>query len=116
MSIVADRVKETSTSTGTTDFTLAGTSTGYQTINAAVGLNVFFTYAIRHQSADEWECGEGYLSGTSTLVRNKVTASSNADALVNFSAGTKDVLIAITADQFKGKGTAYAIAMGWAFP
>lgn len=113
MSIVADRVKESATTTGTGDFTLGGAASGYQTINAALGTNVFFTYAIRHQSADEWECGEGYLSGSTTLVRHRVTESSNADALVNFSAGTKDVIITVIADQFKGKGTAYALALGY---
>ncbi len=113
MGHVADRAKETSTTTGTSDITVAGAPTGYQTLNDAVGLNTMFTYAIVHQSANEWEVGEGYLSGATTLVRNRVTQSTNADALVNFSAGTKDVFITISADQFKGKGTAYALALGY---
>lgn len=116
MAIVADRAKETSTTTGTGNLTLSGAASGFQDLNTAVGLNVLFTYAIVHQSADEWEVGEGYLSGTSTLVRNRVTESNNANALVNLSAGTKDVFITLSADQFKGKGTAYAIALGYAMP
>lgn len=116
MSIVSDRTKETSTTTGTGNVTLGGTSTGFQTINAGIGQNILFPYTIAHQTLDEWEVGEGYLSAANVLVRNKVTESSNADALVNFSAGTKDVFVTISADQFGGKGLRYAIALGYAMP
>lgn len=88
----ADRVKDTSTTTGTGNFTLSGTApTGYVSFNTAFGTNVTFDYAIVMDDESEWEVGYGYLSGTTTLVRQTVTASSNANAAVNFSAGTKNV-------------------------
>ena len=93
---IADRVRESTTTTGTGDITLAGAATQYQSFNTAFGTNVFFPYVIAGQSGTEWECGTGYLSGATTLVR-AVSTSSNGNALVNFSAGTKDVWCDITA-------------------
>jgi hypothetical protein len=90
MPAYADRVKDTTTTTGTGNVTLSGTApTGFQTFNAAFGTNKKFEYTIELNS--EWETGEGYLSASTTLVRATVIASSNAGALVNFSAGTKNV-------------------------
>ena len=86
-----DRVKETSTTTGTGNVTLAGAATGFETFNTAFGVGPFFNYAIQLQSGSEWEVGIGHLSGSTTLVRDQVEQSSNSDALVSFSAGTKDV-------------------------
>jgi len=85
----SDRVKETTTTTGTGNITTAGAATGFETFNTAFGTDVRFFYAI--VGASEWEVGQGYLSASTTLVRETVLQSSNADALVNFSSGTKDV-------------------------
>lgn len=93
--IFHDRVKETSTTTGTGDFTLAGAVSAFETFNANYGTQVWFPYAIVGQTGTEWEVGVGYLSASSTLARSKVTASSNSNAAVNFSAGTKDVFVPI---------------------
>jgi len=97
MAAYADRVKDTTTTTGTGSITLAGSApTGFQTFAAALGTaaaNV--PYAI--VGGSEWEVGFGTLSGSTTLARTKVTASSNGGAAVNFSAGTKDVFITIPA-------------------
>lgn len=87
----ADRVSETSTTTGSGDVTLAGAATGFQSFNAAYGLTKTFGYCIELVSGSEWEVGIGYLSGTTTLVRDRVLSSSNAGAAVTFSAGTKNV-------------------------
>jgi hypothetical protein len=54
-------------------------------------LNVF-DYFISNRAAAEWERGTGHMSGSTTLVRDTVNASSNSNALVNFSAGIKDVV------------------------
>ena len=91
--VLKDRVKETSTTTSTGTFTLAGASTGFQSF-AAVGNGNTTYYAIVSQTLTEWEVGIGTytLSGT-TLSRDTVLASSNAGSLVNFSAGTKDVFV-----------------------
>ena len=93
---IKDRVRESTTTISTGDITLNGAATQYQSFNTAFGTNVFFPYVIAGQSGTEWECGIGYLSGATTLVRS-VSSSSNSGALVNFSAGTKDVWCDLTA-------------------
>jgi hypothetical protein len=95
----ADRVKETSTTTGTGNITLAGAVSQFQAFSPRYATNQPFYYAIVGQTGTEWEVGEGYLSGATTLVRETVLQSSNSDALVNFSAGTKDVFVTIPADR-----------------
>lgn len=90
--IYADRVRDTTTTTGTGAVTLSGTApTGFQTFLAAVGNGNTVYYTIAHLSAAEWETGLGTLSGGTTLTRTQVLASSNAGAAVNFSAGAKEV-------------------------
>jgi hypothetical protein len=113
MGVFADRVKESTTTTGTGSITLNGTSTGYRTFNAAVGVGIRTYYTIAHQSADEWEVGEGYLSSSTVFVRDVVFSSTNAGALVNFSAGTKDIFVAVPAKEIKDNAlnAAYRMAM-----
>lgn len=110
----ADRVKETTTTTGTGNITLAGAVSQYVSFNTAFGTNKYFFYTIAGQTGSEWEVGEGYLSGSTTLVRGDIYASSNAGALVNFSAGTKDVFCTIPATQVMNKSTALAYCKGLA--
>jgi hypothetical protein len=98
----ADRVKETSTSTGTGNITLAGAVTGFITFNSAFGFDippnaVRFRYVIEGGTTSEWEVGVGYLSAAATLVREEVLESSNSDALVSFSSGTQTVFNALSA-------------------
>jgi acetyltransferase-like isoleucine patch superfamily enzyme len=89
--VLADRVKETTTSTGTTAVTLLGAATGFQSFSAIGNANVTY-YTIAGQTGTEWEVGIGtYTSATPSLSRDTVLASSNAGSLVSFSAGTKDV-------------------------
>lgn len=88
---IADRVRETSTSTGSGNLTLAGAVGNHQTFNSAFGTGVKFYYVIINRDASEWETGIGHLSASTTLVRDKVLTSTNANAAVSFSAGTKDV-------------------------
>lgn len=96
MSYFADRVKDTTTTTGTGDLTLSGTApTGYRDFNTAFGVGPIFYYAVA--LSGEWEVGIGYLSASTTMVRYRVTASSNSNNAVNFSAGTKDVFCTIPA-------------------
>ena len=87
--VLADRVKETTTSTGTTAVTLLGAATGFQSFSAIGNANTTY-YTI--QGTTEWEVGIGtYTSSGTSLSRDTVLASSNSGSLVNFSAGTKDV-------------------------
>lgn len=89
--LIKDRVKETSTTVGTGTFTLLGAAAGYLGFTTVgTGNNCFYT--IVHQTLGQWEIGLGtYTSASATLTRLKIYASSNANALVDFSAGTKDV-------------------------
>lgn len=96
--VVADRVKETTTTTGTGTVTLLGASTGFQSF-AAVGNGNTTYYTIAAQSGTEWEVGIGtYTSSGTTLARTTVFSSSNSGSLVNFSAGTKDVFVTYPAE------------------
>lgn len=91
--VLADRVRETSTTTGTGTITLAGAVGGYQSFSVIGNANTTY-YCIANQSASEWEVGIGtYTSAGTTLARTTVLASSNAGSAVNFSAGTKDVFV-----------------------
>ena len=107
-----DRVKETTTTTGTGDITLAGAATGYQAFSSQFATNDVMYYCIA--GGTEWEVGEGYLSGSTTLVRASVKASSNSGSAVNFSAGTKDVFCTVPAYEVSTKGQVRAIASGFA--
>jgi hypothetical protein len=98
MQLFKDRVRETSTSSGTGNFTLAGAVEGFQSFNTAYGLATDLYYVIEHE--DDWEIGIGQLSAPTTLVRNTVLASSNAGSPVNFSAGTKHVFSSVPAAHF----------------
>lgn len=88
--VVKDRVRETSTTTGTGTFTLAGAVTGFQTFSSAIGDTNTTYYTITNGA--EWEVGLGTV-GAGTLDRTTVLASSNAGAAVTFTAGTKDVFV-----------------------
>jgi hypothetical protein len=91
--VLADRVKETTTTTGTGPVTLAGASTGFQSF-AIIGNTNTTYYTIAGQTGSEWEVGIGtYTSSGTSLARTTVLASSTGGAAINFSAGTKDVFV-----------------------
>ena len=81
--ILKDRVQETSTTTGTGTLTLAGAVTQFQTFSSAVGNGNTTYYTIYNAGGSDWEVGIGTV-GAGTLARTTVLASSNANALVNF--------------------------------
>ena len=88
--LVADRVRETSTSTGTGTFSLAGAVIGYQAFSSAIGNGNTTYYTISNPGVNEWEVGIGTV-GSGTLARTTVLASSTGTSLVSFTAGSKDV-------------------------
>ena len=91
--VLADRVKETTTTTGTGTVTLLGASTGYQSFAAVGNANTTY-YTIAGQSGSEWEVGIGtYTASGTTLSRDTILASSNSGSVVTLSAGTKDVFV-----------------------
>lgn len=89
--ISADRVKETTETTGTGAITLAGASAGYRSFASVMSAADTCHYCI--VGNNEWEVGLGTYD--TTLARTTVIASSNAGSAVNFSAGTKDVFITL---------------------
>lgn len=103
MTAILNRVAESSTSTGTGNFVLGGAyvnkfGPNVRTFaNALNGLTLNFYYDIHHDTLSEFEHGIGFLS-SGQLVRSLVIRSSNGDAAVNFSAGTKTVMSAVAPD------------------
>lgn len=104
-----DSVVETSTTTGTGAFTLAGALTGYQRFDdvCAVTDKAYYLIEAIDGNGDrtgEWETGLGTYSATDTLTRTITHDSSNAGAAVNFAAGTKRVSLTLTGNQMKFRG------------
>jgi len=97
--VLNDRVKETSTTTGTGDFTLAGAVTDFESFNSGVGTGNTTYYAIVNPGQNEWEVGLGTLSASTTLQRTTIISSSNSDAAVTFTGGTKDVFCTLPASK-----------------
>ena len=96
--VVNDRVKETTTTTGTGTVTLGGAVSGFDTFLAGIGNSNTTYYCI--QLAAEFEVGLGTLAGdSSTLARTTVISSSNSDSAVNFSAGAKNVFCTLPASK-----------------
>ncbi len=93
MSLVglADRVNETSTTTGTGTITLGGAETGYRTFIDTIGDGAPCSYVIAMGSS--WETGVGLVHTPNYLSRQTVLSSSNSNSLVDFGAGTKNVFI-----------------------
>ena len=98
--VINDRVKETTTTTGTGTVSLAGAVTGFETFAAGVGNSNTTYYCIAHQDQAEFEVGLGTLDGDSSdLARTTIISSSNSDSAVDFSAGTKDVFCTVPASK-----------------
>ena len=113
--VLADRVRETSTTTGTGTITLAGAVYGYQSFSAVGNANQTY-YTIFDQTSGAWEVGIGtYTSSGTTLSRTTVLSSSNGGALVNFGAGTKDVFVDYPAGRSVYRDTANTYTVQQAF-
>ena len=85
-----DRVKESSSTTGTGTFTLGGAVTGFETFAAGIGGSNTTYYCIFESGTSRFEVGFGTLNGgASTLARTNVISSSNSDGLVNFAGATE---------------------------
>jgi hypothetical protein len=98
--ITADRVRDTSTSTSTGNFTVSGTApTGFRTLSAVLSVGDTFYYAIQGQGSSEWEVGLGTYSSANVFARTTVLSSSNSGSAVTFSAGTKDVFLTLAASK-----------------
>lgn len=98
--IIADRVKETTTTAGTGTVTLDGASAGFQSF-AIIGNSNTTYYCIAAQTGTEWEVGIGtYTSSGTTLARTTVFSNSSGTqpSALSFSAGPKDVFVTYPAE------------------
>lgn len=107
MLIIADRIKETSTTTGAGALALAGAMTGFRRFSAVCSPGDTLYYAAQAVDGNgvptgEWEVGLGTYSGVNTLTRTTPQASSNGGAAVDFAVGTKQVWLDLTASQLSG--------------
>lgn len=109
--VVADRVQETSTTSGTGALTLAGAVNGFQSFSSAIGNGNTTYYAI--SDGTNWEIGLGtYTSSGNTLSRDTVLSSSNGNALVSFSSATKNVWVDYPAGKSVYSDGSNAIQLG----
>jgi hypothetical protein len=105
--VIKDRILETSTTTGTGNFTLAGAVLGFRTFASVCSTNDVFHYMIEAVDSSgvpsgDWETGLGIYSATNTLTRTVVIDSSNSGSAVSFGVGTKYVSISVTGGFLKG--------------
>jgi len=99
--VINDRVKETSTTTGTGTLNLAGASSGFVTFVAGIGNSNTTYYAIHEQGTNNWEVGIGTVTDATpdTLARTTVLNNSlGSTAKINFS-GTLDVFCTMPASK-----------------
>lgn len=114
MPYIADRVKDTTTTSGTGTVTLANSApTGYRTFGSVFTSAARVGYVI-DDGAGAWEVGKGVFdpAGPNTLTRDTVRASSNSNALVSFSGATKDVWIDASAELVDNANVGQIIAVG----
>ena len=111
--ITADRVKDTSTTTGTGNITVSGSAPfGYRTFSTVLSVADTFYYAIQGQSTAEWEIGVGTYASTNQFARTTVLASSASNSAVSFSSGTKNVFITLAATRTLQLGPSDTLTAG----
>jgi hypothetical protein len=105
--VVKDRVKSSTTTTGTGTITLGAAAIGFQAFSVIGDGNTTY-YTIVDTVNGTWEVGIGtYTSSGTTLSRDTVLESSNSGSLVNFAAGSKDVFVAYPAERAVIGGMGY---------
>jgi len=92
--VLADRVRETTNTTGTSSFALAGSVAGFRTFSSVMADSDTTYYAAVTTSGSAWEVGIGtYTTSTNTLTRSTILSSSNSGSIVSFGTGAKYVFI-----------------------
>ena len=98
--VINDRVRETTSTTGTGTVTLGGAVDGFQTFAAGIGNDNTTYYAISLNSQNEWEVGRGTLNADSSeLARTEILQSSNSDNAVDFAAGAKEIFCTLPSEK-----------------
>ena len=88
--VLSDRIKETTTTTGTGTYTLGGATTGFETFTANLS-NGDTTYYCCTDGTD-FEVGLGtFTSSGTTLARTTIISSSNSNNAVSWSSGSRDI-------------------------
>lgn len=93
MLIIADRIKEYSSTIGTGNIDLEGAESSFKPFSSVCSAGDTFYYCIVHRSSDEWEIGHSSYTSDNKISRGVVLASSNNNITVDFTAGGKDVFI-----------------------
>lgn len=113
--VLKDRVKETTSTTGTGTLTLLGAVGNYRSFNSVFTNGQQCGYIIVNETGTQWEIGNGTV-GTNSLTRDEVLSNSlNTTAKINFTAGTKTVAVTLTADRINevfAEGTVTEIEVG----
>ena len=97
--VIADRVRETTTTTGTGTVNLLGAVTNFETFSANLSNSDTTYYAIVDNTNTDFEVGIGTFTASGTTLARSVIASSNSNNLVDFGVGTKDVFITVPASK-----------------
>ena len=98
--IIKDRVKETTTTTGTGNVALGGAVSNFVTFSSVLSDSDTTYYAIVDSNNSDFEVGLGtYVSSGNTIARTTVLASSNSGSAVSLSAGSKVIFCAFPADK-----------------
>ena len=110
--VIADRVRETTTTTGTGTITLGGAVTNFETFTANLSNSDTTYYAIVDNTNGAFEVGLGTFTSSGTTLARSVIASSNSNNLVDFGAGTKDVFITVPASKMVVEDGSNNVAIG----
>tara|TARA_R100000654_G_scaffold55406_2_gene81687 strand:- start:855 stop:2372 length:1518 start_codon:yes stop_codon:yes gene_type:complete len=109
---IEDRVRETTTTTGTGTITLLGAVTNFETFTANLSNSDTTYYAIVDNTNGAFEVGLGTFTSSGTTLARSVIASSNSNNLVNFGVGTKDVFITVPASKIVVEDGSNNVAIG----
>ena len=114
MAAIKDRIRETTSTTGTGNITLSGAVTGFNSFSSQYAIGDTFYYALIDDTNAEWEIGEGSLSSATELLRTTVYDSTNSGSKVDFQSGVKSVFVTYPAKRSvtDTQSIAFSIALG----
>ena len=96
---LADRVKESTITTGTGNIALGGAVVNFETFSANLSNGDTTYYAIVDNTNNAFEVGLGTYNSSGNTLSRSVIASSNSNSAVNLGVGTKEVFITAIADK-----------------